>query len=295
MSGPGPAQAEASLRLERFGAAESFLVAAGPFLERHEAENNLILGLAATLRDHPQVYPQPPLLALVRDQSGVCLAALRTPPFGLVLSAGPPAAVEVLAAGLAMAREALPGVAGPTATADHFARRWRAQTRVAITLEEETEIMQLTGLAQVPNAPGRVRLADTADAALLGDWLGAFARERGLSTDPARLAANVERWTAARDRAMYFWMLGNHPVSLAGVGGATPHGIKIGPVYTPPAWRGRGYASALVATVCAAELVSRSFCCLFVDQGNAIARQLYLRLGFTPVCQIHGYRLESAG
>ena len=36
-------------------------------------------------------------------------------------------------------------------------------------------------------------------------------------------------------------------VSVAGFGGETPNGIRIGPVYTPPELRGRGYATALVA------------------------------------------------
>jgi hypothetical protein len=41
----------------------------------------------------------------------------------------------------------------------------------------------------------------------------------------------------------------NGPVSLAGFTGPTPNGIRIGPVYTPPAHRRRGYASALVAAL----------------------------------------------
>ena len=36
---------------------------------------------------------------------------------------------------------------------------------------------------------------------------------------------------------------------LTGFGSPTPNGVRIGPVYTPPEHRGRGYASALVAEV----------------------------------------------
>ncbi len=70
----------------RFGSPEELLRVAGAYLEEREAEHNLILGIVLTLRDQPGFYREPPYLAAVLDQRRVALVAIRTPPFGVVLS-----------------------------------------------------------------------------------------------------------------------------------------------------------------------------------------------------------------
>jgi GNAT superfamily N-acetyltransferase len=70
------------------------------------------------------------------------------------------------------------------------------------------------------------------------------------------------------DGGMYVWEDGA-PASMAGCGGPTPNGIRVGPVYTPRERRGRGYASALTAELTALLLASgRRFCFLFTDIAN---------------------------
>src|SRR5215212_9827142 len=83
------------------------------FLERaasilaDEARHNLILGIAATLRDNPSLYPEY-LLWLVVDRGETVGAALRTPPYNVVLGGG---SEEALAA-LAGAVGEIPGAVG---------------------------------------------------------------------------------------------------------------------------------------------------------------------------------------
>jgi uncharacterized protein len=88
------------------------------------------------------------------------------------------------------------------------------------------------------------------------------------------------------ERGLVVWEDGD-PVSFAGFGGATPNGIRIGPVYTPPAHRGRGYASACVATLSVNLLRGGyRFCFLFTDLRNPTSNRLYERLGYEPVCDL---------
>ena len=56
---------------------------------------------------------------------------------------------------------------------------------------------------------------------------------------------------ADQQKRFWLWEAAGEPVSLVGAGSRTPNGIRIGPVYTPPPRRGRGYASALTAEVSA--------------------------------------------
>jgi uncharacterized protein len=83
-------------------------------------------------------------------------------------------------------------------------------------------------------------------------------------------------------------------VSLAGWGGRTPNGIRIGPVYTPPELRRRGYASALTAELTAMLLRDRSFCFLFTDLANPTSNSIYQRIGYEPVTDIDEWIFEPA-
>jgi hypothetical protein len=73
-------------------------------------------------------------------------------------------------------------------------------------------------------------------------------------------------------------------VSLVGAGGRTPNGIRIGPVYTPPEERGRGYASRLTAYVSETLLAEgHRFCFLYTDIDNPTANDIYQQIGYRPV------------
>ena len=73
------------MRVERLDDAETFLAEADPLLLADEARHNLILGIAGTIRDSPDLYPVRSLW-LVRDGDEVVGAALRTPPYNLILA-----------------------------------------------------------------------------------------------------------------------------------------------------------------------------------------------------------------
>ena len=65
---------------------------------------------------------------------------------------------------------------------------------------------------------------------------------------------------------------------------------RIGPVYTPPASRGRGYATALVA-VASLELLERGAQDVFLstDVANPVSNAIYARVGYRPVDETVGY------
>ena len=74
-------------------------------------------------------------------------------------------------------------------------------------------------------------------------------------------------------------------VSMAIWTGLTPHGVRIGMVYTPPQFRGRGYASNCVAALTRRLLDSgRSFCFLFTDLANPTSNKIYQAIGYRHVC-----------
>jgi predicted GNAT family acetyltransferase len=91
---------------------------------------------------------------------------------------------------------------------------------------------------------------------------------------------------ASSSAGIVFWEDEGKPVSLAGWGGKTPNGIRVGPVYTPPELRGRGYATALTAEVSQRLLDGRlfdgrrRFCFLYTDLANPTSNAIYERIGY---------------
>jgi len=63
----------------------------------------------------------------------------------------------------------------------------------------------------------------------------------------------------------------------------TPEAVQIQGVYTDPDVRGRGIATAALASMCRALLADTALCTLYVNHYNAIALSLYRRVGFSSV------------
>jgi predicted GNAT family acetyltransferase len=270
------------MRLNRYGSAADFLSAAGPWLTEREAEHNLILGIAGTARDYPELFGTPYLATVSGDEDRFVAAILRTPPWNVILSeVDDPRALDLVVADLRQAD--LPGVVGPPDAALAFAERWvqarGGQPRTAM----EERVFELTQVIQPEPVPGRLRLAARDERPLLVEWITAFGREALGEQDASRVGASVDDWLDGKGRLLWLWD-DDGPKSLTGVGGLTPHGIRIGPVYTPPEERRKGYASALVAAVSQAQLdAGRRFCFLYTDLANPTSNKIYQAIGYRPV------------
>jgi predicted GNAT family acetyltransferase len=278
--------------LRRFAEVEAFLDAAGTFLVAREAEHNLIFGICSSLRETPERYGEP-YLSVVERGDEVVAVALQTPPFRLVLSeVDDPEAIDTIVED-ALGRD-LPGVTGPAEQTRAFAEAWNARGGPTASLYMSERIYRLSEVRPPRPAAGRYRMAAAADRDVVIEWTEGFMRDAFGEVDPVEVAADVDRWLARRGRTIYLWDDGE-PRSLCGVGGQTPNGTRIGPVYTPPDLRGRGYASALVAAVSQAELdAGRRFCFLFTDLANPTANHIYQAIGYEPIRDVEAYRFERA-
>jgi predicted GNAT family acetyltransferase len=84
---------------------------------------------------------------------------------------------------------------------------------------------------------------------------------------------------------MTLWDADGDEVCLVGRSPAVAGTIRIGPVYTPPEQRRRGYAAACVGAVSAAMVEAGLRCVLFTDLGNPTSNSVYRALGYTVVCE----------
>jgi len=153
-----------------------------------------------------------------------------------------------------------------------------------------------------PPAPvgGRARAAGPDNRARILEWLGAFTAEAipWEPDDQPRVERMVDHRLDAEvdDAGFWVWEEGGRARSLVGFGGATPGGMRIGPVYTPPGERRRGYGTALVAAVCSWLLgQGRRRCFLYTDLANPTSNAIYRRIGFEQVAESADYGYQAEG
>jgi uncharacterized protein len=283
------------LTFHRLDSVDAFLDLAGPFLAAREAEHNLLWGISSGVRDHPEIYSEgtPSFAAVTDGDARVVAATLRTPPYNQVLSEVDDLdAVEVIAD--ALREEPLPGLLGPTESASRFAVNWTELTGQPARRATAERIFRLERVIPPARpASGRWRIAEPRDRELVADWVTAFSFEVGNAPPPNALET-ADRWIAGTHRRLYLWEDGGEVVSLAGAGGETPNGIRIGPVYTPSDRRGRGYASALTAAASQDQLDrGRRFVFLFTDLANPTSNKIYRAIGYEAVCDVDEYRFGS--
>ncbi len=283
------------MQLQRFEKAEDFYAGAGRLLAQREAENCLMLGLVASLGRDPGLPPEEPYMATVGEGGEAIAAALMTPPFGLVVSTvarGDPG--EVLAPivdDVRRFRVTPPGVVGPAPVSRAFAELWQASEGQPYRKGTAMRVYRLRRVIPVTGVPGALRTATDRDRELLSQWFAAFNREAlGEETNPEQAERLTEAYLQGETRGIYLWEDGR-PVSMAGHSGPTPNGVRVNAVYTPPGLRGRGYASACVATLSQKLLdKGRRYCFLFTDLANPTSNRIYRAVGYEAVADVDEYK-----
>jgi predicted GNAT family acetyltransferase len=268
------------MQVVRHESGEALLRHAGAILEEAEAENGLMLGICAG--PPPATDDGEPTWISVDDGAPIA-AAVRTPPFNLVVSRASREAMDAVARHLH--GEALPGVIGTAAAASAFADAWTRLRGGSANVTMRQLVYELTRVAMEPRAPGALRAARVDESALVGAWISAFNADAGL---PAREDGALQRLAAGwiANGAMFLWEDAGRPVSMATLQAPTRNGIRVSLVFTPRELRGRGYASACVSAVSARALASgRKLCTLYTDAANPTSNAIYQRIGYRPVCE----------
>jgi uncharacterized protein len=284
------------MELIRPGSAKEFQTRAGAFLVAHEAEHNLLLGISAGLMVNPSFYPGENYFTVVEDDGAVVAAALRTPPHNLILSlTDPDAALEQIASDVYATFQSLPGVIGPAEVTLKFAEIWQALAGQTFRINMAERIYELTEVNTLPAVPGNMRRAVQADRDLLIGWLNAFHKEASGETDLKFVERSVDNTLSSPPevRGAFLWENEGQVVCMSGYSGPTPHGMRIGPVYTPPDYRRKGYATGLVAQLSQQLLdEGRKFCFLFTDLSNSTSNHIYQTIGYRPVCDVDEYKFS---
>jgi predicted GNAT family acetyltransferase len=263
------------------GDLDEYAAAAEGFLRADAVRNTVPLAVLDTLRVRGlDAYgEEPPAFGWWHDGDAVAGILSHTPPYPLYLSQVPAEAVHEAVRLLAGRPSRPEGIHADQPVAEEFASAWTRVAGGTSRVEMRQRLYRLEGL-RTPEPPpeGKPRLATEADRDLVLAWHEAFRRESGGVFGVGAIDDRIAH------RGFVLWEAGGTTVSLAGRTRVVEGMARIGPVYTPPEHRRRGFGAMATAAVTEAALEAGARdVVLFTDLANPTSNGIYQELGYRPV------------
>jgi predicted GNAT family acetyltransferase len=172
-------------------------------------------------------------------------------------------------------------LAGPTEIVESAANRLGYR----VTDRHAERLYRLDDLVEPAGVVGRARLAVADDVDFLTEWYVDFYVETFGRLAPGYSARtrDMVRHGVTGGRC-WLWLDDLAAARAFAVRRPAVNGVsRVGPVYTPPAWRGRGYGSAATAAATRAILDEGAVPCLYTDLANPTSNKIYRAIGYYPV------------
>ena len=260
-------------------------------LMRHEAQNviplgNIIMGHAGTDKTEWR-DPANWFMATVEKSGEIQLVALMTPPKGLTLYARDnkidEAVINCLIKGLG--NRPIPGVISTKEMAFCFADAY-CKSGTKYEIKDNLRLYELSQVNPQIAQIGTLRLAEERDMSFLPYWIEAFQiclNKTGLTMNEPQDGEPYRHLISLKNR--YILEHDGVPVSIAATTREMQTVCNIASVYTPPYFRGKGYASSCVAKV-SQIILDRGFkrSILTTNLSNPTSNSIYQKIGYRPIC-----------
>ncbi|MCJ9750390.1 hypothetical protein MOV61_06610 [Neorhizobium sp. BETTINA12A] len=256
--------------------AEGTLDVAGAFLEAEPVANNVILTLISERReDH-----RPMRAWVMRQGTDVCGVAFQSPlDFDINLIAMSDSTTRAMAQYISSFGVSLAAVRGPSATTAKFASEWVALTGVGARPVEALRIMEATDRPKRKPVSGELRQAAAHDRHVILEMMAGFFKE--IQEIPHDYNSIIDQRLASG--RYWLWYNDAGPVSVAGISQPVCDVIRVQVAYTPPQYRGHGFASACIGMLTDRHVKAGQRCILYTDTDNPISNHVFSKLGYRPV------------
>ncbi|MCL2181701.1 MAG: hypothetical protein FWB83_11320 [Treponema sp.] len=237
-------------------------------------------------------------MASVSDNAGILLTAIMTPPYNITLYATDniinDEAIICLINGIQKNNIHIPGVMTEKTLCECFAKYYSKATGRKFNIHTEMRIHELEKVnLQIPNI-GVLRLARESDMSFLPYWIESFnsdcfGRTIALNPDPDYYLYHI------RKQKLYILEDNNTPVSMTQKLREMKTVCGVSYVYTPPYFRGKGYASSCAAGV-SRLIIEQGYakCALYTDLANPVSNSIYRKIGYMPVCDVVEIKFDEA-
>ncbi len=261
-------------------------------LMRHEAQNMIPLGniiIGHEGKDKTDWRdPVNWLMATISDANGIQLTAIMTPPHNITLYATDniinPKAINCLIDGLK--DHEIPGVTTEKTLAEYFAEEYTARKGLTFKTTMSQRIYELKAVNPDIKQFGVVRLLDEKDMYFFPYWAEAFSAANSYGKTEMSIPQDGKSYRyRLSTKKLYVLEDNGIPVSMAGYTREMETAIGVTFVYTPPYYRGKGYASSCVAQISQIALDNGfTKCVLYTDLLNPTSNSIYQKIGYTAIC-----------
>ncbi len=255
--------------------AQSFLDQSETWLLQKEVEHNIVLAISYLLTGDNH-FQKPVYLATVQEGADVCGCIVCPPPDGLYLTELPIEAIPEITQQLQTKYQTLTQVFGPEKVATTFAKNWKRQKWKMHSRQRWWSLRKVNSPKTV--ATGSLRKAGNEDIPLVSEWASAYAREVDTKVD----AVMVLFQRMVRRGLLHLWD-DDGPRCVITASGLTPTAARISSLYTPPEYRGNGYAANAVASVSQHILnTGRHLCVALTDVNELGPTAIFQSVGYKP-------------
>lgn len=280
------------MKLIKHNCVQDFLAESEELLLKKESFHSLILGLAGNIRDQKLETTDPLFFSIRDDENRSIAAALRSnidKPF--VITEMPKAAVELLIKDLYKSEAHIKAVVGEEETATYFKDKWIEMFDLDFKVTIHLGVYECFKIIRPPSLTGELIAAGPEHKDILREYVKGFYQDC-FPADPI-IDENIEKVMNRHleNKGVYFLKTpDNRLVSMAANSRSTLNGGTISLVYTPPALRGKGHASSVVALL-SEKIISdgKMFVGLFTDLTNPTSNSIYQKIGYVKIGQNINY------
>jgi len=280
------------MQFRKYTDVHEFYDATYDVLMQHEAQNMILLGNIIIGKEGKDKTgwrdPANWLMATVSAGGKLQLVACMTPPHLLTLYAADnqinETVIDCMIDGLS--GHALPGVTTEKNLAFRFAEKYCAANGKHFETSMDQRIYELTKVNPNVRQIGTFRPMAERDVYFMPFWLSSFQSV----VDSDGMTMSVPQDTdnfmhRLKHQQLYILEDDGHPVCVVAITRELQAVSGIGLVYTPPYFRGRGYATSATARVSQIALDNGfTKCVLYTDLANPTSNSIYQKIGYQPVC-----------
>jgi hypothetical protein len=267
------------MEVQRYQSAAEFLLATRIFRSQDPIRMGLITSIATSVENGSRTYEDYFWWAVTSD--GVVKGlAIRTVPYGYVLSPMSEIAIRTLYSAISENDATAKEYAGPRTVIDVLQK-----ISSATIVEEESELIyQNKSLTPAPSI-GQIRAGAFEDFELIFKWMKEFMEETGLRSfnleSIIRNTIDSGRYSLLEISGIPVCLGGNSDIQkFEGISVA-----RVGPIYTPIEHRKKGYASALTSHITAKLQSMGAVATLYTQADNPTSNKIYQEIGYTLVDQ----------
>lgn len=280
------------MKLELYNNVDKFIEDTFDILAENEIQNNIMIGNCLKGKDGLDTSDW--FMATVKDDYGdIKLIAMMTPPYNLSIyetgNVQEDSILNYFAKELSMLNISVPGIITEKSLAARFSDIYlstESKTNIKVT---NMRIFRLDEVRDIPISKGKLRLATENDLYFLPFWHMYFCLDCSLQFVDMNSAIEKDK-SFLNSKSLYIWE-DNFPVSQAAMGRKTLNSAVVSYVYTPPHFRGKGYASSCVASLSRHLLENgHKSCSLFTDLANPVSNSIYMKIGYKPVCDFDEHK-----